>query len=237
MPHSTSTACTSVGLDIAETVYDHPGFVTPTDIERVFRHAARAVLIFDEFDTLIDRESRAAFADTIKMTSDAGTGPSIVLVGVGADIGSLIEDHESIQRCVQQIPMPTMTDDETRTLVLNGFRLLDLDIEGVAVEQIVWLSRGFPSFAHSLAKQAATVAAEDGRALVKSDDVFAGAVEALEGVPYSLGEVYRLAIDSRHPADTTPMILAAAAYAGGPNRFRAHCVRRDGSARSRSRHR
>ena len=207
-------------LDVADAIADHPGIVAPADIERVFRHAARAVLVFDEFDTLIDRETRSAFADTIKMLSDSGTGPTVVLVGVGADIGTLIEDHESIQRCVQQIHMPAMSEGETRSLVVNGFALLDdLDIESAAVDQIARFSRGFPSFAHSLAKEAASITSGEGRTSVGRRDVFAGAVEALAGIPYSLGETYRVAVDVRHPTDTTAVTLAAAAYAG-PDRFR-----------------
>ena len=206
-------------MDIAHFIYDHPGIVSPADIERVFRQATRTVLVFDEFDTLLDRQSRSAFADTIKMMSDAGTGPSIVLVGVGSDIGTLIEDHESIQRCVEQIPMPAMSEEETRTLVTNGFNLLDIDIHSDAVSYIAGLARGFPSFAHSLAKEAGTAAIRQERETVEVHDVVVGAIEALAGIPYSLGETYQAAIDARHPADTTADTLAAAAYAG-PDRFR-----------------
>ena len=209
----------SSALDIAHLIYDHPGIVSPADIERVFRHATQSVLVFDEFDTLVDRQSRSAFADTIKMMSDTGTGPSIVLVGVGTDIGTLIEEHESIQRCVQQIPMPTMSEDETRLLVTNGFDLLDIDIQDDAVNYIAGLARGFPSFAHSLAKEAATAAIRQGRELVEVHDVSVGAIEALAGIPYSLGETHQAAVDARHPTDTTAVTLAAAAYAG-PGRFR-----------------
>ena len=123
-----ASTTTRMAIDTADAIFDHPGIVSPADVERTFRHATRAVLVFDEFDTLLDRESRSAFADTIKMMSDSGTGPTVVLIGVGADIGTLIEDHESIQRCIQQIPMPAMSDEETRALVSNGFRLLGFEI-------------------------------------------------------------------------------------------------------------
>ena len=211
-------------LSIASAIFEHPEIITATDIERVFRHATRAVLIFDEFDTLEDRESRAAFADMMKMMSDSGTGPTIVLVGVGDDIGTLIEDHESIQRSVQQIDMPVMTDDEIGALVETGMELLRLDVGGDATKAVVWLSRGFPSFAHSLAKEAATIAVTAGRSAVESDDVFEGAVEALAAIPYSLGETYQRAADNRHPSDTTAVALAAAAYCG-PDPFRPSDVR------------
>ena len=177
-------------MNIASAVFDHPEIITATDIERIFRRAGRSVLVFDEFDTLEDRESRAAFADVMKMMSDAGTGPTIVLVGVGTDIGTLIEDHESIQRSVQQINMPVMSDEEIRSLVENGMELLGLAVATDATGYIVWLSRGFPSFAHSLAKEAATIAVTADRSTLEPADVLGGAVEALAAIPYSLGETY-----------------------------------------------
>ncbi len=211
-------------LDLAPAVFDHPEILTATDIERIFRHAGRTVLVFDEFDTLEDRESRAAFADLMKMMSDAGTGPTIVLVGVGTDIGTLIEDHESMQRSVQQIDMPVMADAEIQSLVENGLSLLGLGAMSDTVGYIVWLSRGFPSFAHSLAKEAAMTAVTAGRLTVDLEDVLAGAIEALAAIPYSLGETYRRATDVRHPTDTTAASLAAAAFCG-PDPFRPSDVR------------
>ena len=206
-------------MDVAHLLSDHPGIVSPADVERVFRHANRTVLVFDEFDTLVDRESRSAFADTIKMMSDAGTGPSIVLVGVGTDIGTLIEDHESIQRCVQQIPMPAMSEDETRAIVTNGFALLDLDIHGDAVGQIAGLARGFPSSSTRSLRRPQQPPSGKEESRVEVHDVFVGAIEALAGIPYSLDETYQAAVDVRHPTDTTAVTLAAAAYSG-PDRFR-----------------
>ncbi len=211
-------------LNLAPAIFDHQEILTATDIERIFRHAGRTVLIFDEFDTLEDRESRAAFADLMKMMSDAGTGPTIVLVGVGTDIGTLIEDHESMQRSVQQINMPVMSDDEIRSLVKAGLSILGLGAPDETVSYIVWLSRGFPSFAHSLAKEAATIAVSADRLTVGFDDVLAGAIEALAAIPYSLGETYRRATDTRHPTDTTAASLAAAAFCG-PGPFRPSDVR------------
>ena len=211
-------------LSLAPAIFDHPEILTATDIERIFRHAGRTVLVFDEFDTLEDRETRAAFADMMKMMSDAGTGPTIILVGVGADIGTLIEDHESVQRSIQQINMPVMADDEIQSLVENGMELLGLAPASEATRNIVALSRGFPSFAHSLGKEAATIAVTVGRSAVGPEDVMAGAVEALAAIPYSLGEAYRRATDARHPSDTTLAALAAAAFCG-PGPFRPSDVR------------
>ena len=42
-------------LSLAPAIFDHPEILTATDIERIFRHAGRTVLVFDEFDTLEDR--------------------------------------------------------------------------------------------------------------------------------------------------------------------------------------
>lgn len=54
-----ASTTTRMAIDTADAIFDHPGIVSPADVERTFRHATRAVLVFDEFDTLLDRESSA----------------------------------------------------------------------------------------------------------------------------------------------------------------------------------
>ncbi len=201
-------------MDIADAVLSGPEPMSPALIERVFRNAHRVLFVFDEYDAVTDPEDRAAFADTIKLLSDRGTGATLILVGVGDDIGELIDDHQSVQRCIEQIQMPLMSPDEVHSLIEQGAAALEMRFDPDATEMVVSFSRGFPSFAHSLGKQAAQRAIDDDRTHVKRDDVFAGALAAIESVPYSLGETYKQATDARHPDDRTEVTLVAVAMLG-----------------------
>lgn len=201
------------GFDTAAQIADAQEFLTPPLVTEALRGARQLVLVFDEFDAVQDEATRVAFADLIKQLSDTPDSPTIVLVGVAADIDALIGNHESIQRCVEQIEMPPMDDEETLELVRKGFAAIAfLDIDDDAAHSIVWLSRGYPAFAHSIAKRAAEQSVNADRTTVTREDVFSGAFEAVSSTPYSLGEKLKLAADSRHPADETRITLAAAAY-------------------------
>lgn len=136
-----------------------------------------------------------------------------MLIGVASDIDALVGHHESIQRCTEQIQMPPMTDREIQDLVLNGFALLaDLSITLDALSAVVAFSRGYPAFAHSMAKAASEIVIREQRSEVQAPDVSAGALAAIASIPYTLGETYKLATDVRHPSDSTPSTLAAAAW-------------------------
>lgn len=200
-------------FDVAGGIGQDDPFVTPPKVVEVTRGAARLVFVFDEFDAIPDEATRAAFADLLKQLSDEGEGPTVVIVGIASDVEALVGHHESIQRCTEQIFMPPMSADEIATLVNNGFALLqELTIDESAIEVVQMLSRGYPAFAHSLCKVGCELAIRADRPAVAETDVVAGAIDAVEAVPYSLGGKYELAADNRHPADQTRLTLVAAAW-------------------------
>lgn len=211
-------------LDAAKSILDAPDFLTPAIVERLLRHAHRTVVVFDEFDSIADDDCRQEFAELMKMMSDSGESPTVVLVGIGRDISALIGHHESVQRCTEQIEMPPMTVEETEDLVRRGFGALELEVTQEAINAVVEFSRGFPAFAHSLCKQAATTVTDGGRATVEGDDIFLGAATAIDGLPYSLGTAYDQAVDRRHPRDQTETTLIAAAWLA-PGRLRPTAIR------------
>src|SRR5262249_1914662 len=103
---------------VAETYTDT---LTPDDVVTEFSHFTAndiPIVVFDEFNEITNPETPKLVANTIKALSDEGTNVTIIVVGVADNVTELIENHESIQRCTEQIPMPRMTSDEM-------FELLD----------------------------------------------------------------------------------------------------------------
>jgi hypothetical protein len=45
---------------------------------------------------------------------------TLIIVGVADDIGGLLTEHEFIRRCIEQIPMPRMSNDEMKFPPTNG---------------------------------------------------------------------------------------------------------------------
>jgi len=114
--------------------------------------ASRLLFIFDEFDSISTKKARATFADLIKSLSDNNINSTIVLVGIADSIESLIGNHQSLERCLKQVKMPKMKDEECEEIITSGIQRLGLTIDKKVAEQIVEFSSGFPHYVHLLCK-------------------------------------------------------------------------------------
>lgn len=115
----------------------------------------RLLFIFDEFDNVSTKKARATFADLIKSMSDNNSNSTVVLVGIADSIESLIGNHQSLERCLKQVKMPKMRDEECEEIITTGLNRLDLTIDKKVKEQIIEFSSGFPHYVHLLCKYGA----------------------------------------------------------------------------------
>ena len=100
-------------------------------------------------------QSTPAFADTIKDLSDSSTNVTVILIGVAHTITDLIEEHESIERCIGQVYMPPMAKFELREIIDTGLRHLSMTMDGSTKDMVISLSRGYPYYTHLLCNGAA----------------------------------------------------------------------------------
>jgi Cdc6-like AAA superfamily ATPase len=114
--------------------------------------ASRLLFIFDEFDNISTKKARATFADLIKSLSDNNVNATIVLVGIADSIESLIGNHQSLERCLKQVKMPKMKNEECEEIIMTGLQRLGLTIDKKVAEQIIEFSSGFPHYVHLLCK-------------------------------------------------------------------------------------
>ncbi|MCG8796687.1 nSTAND1 domain-containing NTPase [Tenacibaculum finnmarkense] len=114
--------------------------------------ASRLLFIFDEFDNISTKKARATFADLIKSLSDNNINSTIVLVGIADSIESLIGNHQSLERCLKQVKMPKMKNEECEEIITTGLQRLGLTIDKKVAEQIIEFSSGFPHYVHLLCK-------------------------------------------------------------------------------------
>ncbi len=81
-------------------------------------------------------------ANTLKFLSDYSVNCTVVLVGVADNVNDLVGEHESIPRCLEQIPMPRMVTDESREILEKIIpRLGSMKIERDALWKIVKIWR------------------------------------------------------------------------------------------------
>jgi Holliday junction resolvasome RuvABC ATP-dependent DNA helicase subunit len=136
--------------------------VTPDSVRRaltVLSQNSLPILIIDEFDRLTPDVKRG-IADTVKTLSDHAVAATVVLVGVADSVGDLIEEHESVERALIQVPMPRMSSGEIRQIIRIGMQKLGLSVAESVVQRICALAQGLPHYAHLLGLETAAIARE-----------------------------------------------------------------------------
>ena len=106
------------------------------------------LFIFDEFDRVNNEQVRILFAQLIKILSDNCSNVTIVLVGIGENVCELLEEHLSVERCLKQVKMPKMHDDECLDIITSGLKKIELNISTAVANRIVNFSSGFPHYVH-----------------------------------------------------------------------------------------
>lgn len=196
---------------LAELIPDPGDSGTVRRILQSISQERKSIVILDEFDRV--KESATAFADTIKDLSDSSANTTLVLVGVAADVDELIKEHASIDRCLVQIKMPRMTQDELSEVLSKAYKALGLTIEAEAEKLIILLSNGLPHYTHLLGKEAAIGSIEAGRFDISVADVEKGILRALETKQQAIGGAYQQAISSQHKSTLFKEVLLACALA------------------------
>jgi hypothetical protein len=157
------------------------------------------LLVFDNFQN-VEKSEVKSFAQAAEVLSDisAETGDvKLVIIGVAEDAHQLIGDSPSLQRRITEIEVPRMPDLEIDELLENGFSLLKLPLRGDAKARLIYLSDGFPYFAHTLGLNIARNPRGNAGTEVDRDDVDAALERTVKGVEASFDERIRQAIESK----------------------------------------
>lgn len=200
--------------DVSETF---TGTIAPDDVVREFRHFSPndiPIVVLDEFNEITDVETPMLVANTIKALSDSGTNVTIIIVGVADNVTQLIENHESIQRCTEQIPMPRMTTDELSEVLDKRLRQLGYTITGDAKWKIINLAKGLPAYVHGLGKHACLSAlVVGGRLHIEEMHVDAAIDGLIASSDRTFKDSYDAATRSAQPDNLLKEVLTACALA------------------------
>jgi len=202
----------------AEVVGDDP---TPDDIRRLLTLIGGDRLLYiviDEFDQIVDAPTRRALANTIKAFSDHTVPTTIIVVGVSDSVDTLIEQHESIERCLVQIPMPRMSHDESAEILTAGGKKLGIVFSPEAIYQIVGLSQGFPHYTHLLALHSVRACIDSNDSEVLPEHVDTAIRKSVEDAQQSLKSAYYKAVSSPRKDALHAYVLLGCALAE-PDQF------------------
>lgn len=198
-----------------KTVADLYGdIITSDDVARELQKAQKeTVIIFDEFDKIYDIEAKKLMSHTIKLLSDLCVNSTIVIVGVADDINTIVEEHESVKRNLEEIKMPRMSKNELIEILSERLPRLNLTIDKKAQSKIVSLSRGLPEYVHVLGKNSAIHAINNRKKMIDEEDVNVAIENFLHQSGQSSNNAFKKAIHSNKKNALYEAVLLACALA------------------------
>jgi hypothetical protein len=188
----------------------------PYDIYRVLESLPpreRPVFIFDEFDRISDENCFATMADTIKYLADYSSKSTVIIVGVADNVSELFGGHPSVQRNVQQIRMPRMSQDELGAIFNRRMPLLGMHFHPRVMDLIIELSQGLPTYTHLLGQNAALAAIGRKSLEVTASDFNACIEVCISEADETVREGYLKAVRSTKPGNQYRQALLACARA------------------------
>ncbi len=189
--------------------------VAPHEVRQILENLGEQALlaiIIDEFDRVAS-SVRTQFADTIKMLSDQSVPATLVLVGVGETVNSLIGKHESIERALAQVRVPRMSAPELQQVVDGGLAEVGMRADPGARDRIAALSQGLPHYTHLIALYASRHANDAEADLLQTWDVDAGIKEAIENAQETITTTHHRAVMSARADSLYRQVALACALA------------------------
>lgn len=179
----------------------------------------RALIILDEFDRAESHEFRRDLAEVLKSLSDRSVRVQVVIGGVAADLGQLVEHIPSIRRNILAVRVPLMTEDEIRALIATGERASGLVFDAMVRDLISTIACGWPYVATLICHHAGLHAIESARSTVLTDDVLFALDEALQELRARMGRSIHVQVDrmmNEGMGKLLTLIAGAALKSGGP---------------------
>lgn len=196
---------------------EYDGEITPDDVRReldqLYGPNHLPIIIIDEYDKAGEPTVNVLMANTLKALSDFGVNVTVILVGVADNIIELIGEHQSVQRCLEQILMPRMEKEERKEVLHKIIPRLGLEISDDAIWKITDLSRGLPSYIHSLGLHSVQHACKRKSLIISEIDVDAAISRVLEKAQEIVRENYANAVHSNRADSLYREVLLACALA------------------------
>ena len=148
------------------------------------------VIIIDEFDVISDKNEKQKISTLLKNLSDRGSKVSILIVGIAFSAVELLEGHPSISRCISEIKLNRMTEEELLDIIEKGEERLGITFDKDVKKKVVQSSSGFPYFTHLLSLKSSEVAILEERETISLDMYNRALGNAIMAIEASLYEKY-----------------------------------------------
>jgi len=169
--------------------------------------------IIDEFDRVQNPYALAGMTDTIKYLSDHNESVTLVLVGVGDTVDDLVSEHASVERSLEQVLMPRMSNEESLEILEHAKLTTGVGFAESAAMLLVSIAKGLPHYTHLLGLHSTRAAVDSSSWVVKEEHVEHATSNAIAGSQQSLLRAYHSATTSPRPDNLFRQVLLACALA------------------------
>lgn len=187
-----------------------PGVLTPAAVAALLEGHKPALIAIDEADTIASEEDKGRLAELLKLLSDADSELKLIVVGIADTARELMGGHPSVQRCLDEVKLGRMKNDDIRQLILLGMQRLKFECEPQVATEVAKLANGFPYFAHIVGLNLAAMAVIEGRRFIKPAHVARALEHSAESAEQTLKDAYKDATRSSTTAAYVRVVNAAA---------------------------
>lgn len=182
------------------------------------------IFLIDEVDAVAGKDDRKKLAELVKLLSDNKSQLKIVLVGIASTGSDLTAGHPSVQRCLKEVQLKRMDDDDVKKIIRNGFKKLGQIPTEEVVTRITDISAGLPHFTHLICLKCAEASVISGNKHISSDVLNSALSESVKDSENALKDSYTNCLHSFNKPLEYKVIVLGAAHCKGAE-FRAFDIR------------
>lgn len=174
------------------------------------------VFLIDEADSIQSNEDKKKIAELIKLLSDCNSPFKLVVVGIAKTGEELTAGHPSVERCLKEVLLQRMCNDDLKKIVLNGMRNLNLIPDDYVVNKIVDISAGYPHFTHLVCLKCGEHAISNNERHVNKETLKVGLSEAVKDSEGALQRMFESTLRALNKPKEYKLLLLTAAYCKTP---------------------
>ncbi len=174
------------------------------------------ILLIDEADAIPNETDKKKIAELIKLLSDLNSPFKIVVVGIAQTGEELTAGHPSVERCLKEVALQRMTDDDLKKIILNGMKKLFLRPDDIVVNKIVDISAGYPHFTHLICLKCAESAILSKNKHITKETLKGALDEAVKDSEGALRRMLESTLRVLNKAQEYKLLLLTASYCSTP---------------------
>lgn len=176
----------------------------------------KGICLIDEADAIVCEVEKKKIAELVKLLSDYNSPFKLVIVGIAETGEELTAGHPSVERCLKEVQLSRMSDDDLKKIILNGFKKVNLVVDDEVVTKIVDISAGFPHFTHLICLKSAERALVTKNRHITKQVLTIGLEESVKDSEGALKRMYESTLRILNTPQEYKLLLLAAAYCKVP---------------------